>query len=60
MAILSDVDKKMVLSDIYEYIMDNFPYYNEQNKVWKNSIRHNLSLNECFIKNGRADSGKGN
>ena len=60
MAILSDPDKKMVLSDIYQYIMDNFPFYSEQNKAWKNSVRHNLSLNECFIKNGRADSGKGN
>ena len=40
--------------------MDNFPFYNNKDKAWRNSIRHNLSLNECFIKNGRADNGKGN
>lgn len=60
MAILSSKEKKMLLSDIYQYIMDNFSYYNNKEKAWRNSIRHNLSLNECFIKNGRADNGKGN
>ena len=50
----------MLLSDIYQYIMDNFPYYNNNEKSWRNSIRHNLSINECFIKNGRADNGKSN
>ena len=60
MAILSTKDKKMLLCDIYQYVMDNFRYYNNKEKAWRNSIRHNLSLNECFIKNGRADNGKGN
>ena len=57
-AILSTIDKKMVLGDIYQYIMDNFSYYNNQQRAWRNSIRHNLSLNECFIKAGKADNGK--
>lgn len=60
MAILSAPDKKMLLSDIYQYVMDKFPFYNNKEKAWRNSIRHNLSLNECFVKNGRADNGKGN
>ena len=62
MAILSTEDKKLLLCDIYEYIMDNYKYYKlrETEKAWRNSIRHNLSLNECFIKDGRSDNGKGN
>lgn len=40
--------------------MDNFPFYNNREKAWRNSIRHNLSLNECFVKSGRSNNGKGN
>lgn len=60
MGILGCHERKLVLSDIYQYIMDNFPYYNNTERAWRNSIRHNLSLNECFIKAGRAENGKGN
>ena len=40
--------------------MDNVPFYNNNEKSWRNSIRHNLSHNECFVKIGRSDKGKGN
>ncbi|XP_020917768.1 forkhead box protein D3 [Exaiptasia diaphana] len=60
MAILSCSNKKMILGDIYQYISDNYPYYRNKDKSWRNSIRHNLSLNECFIKAGRSENGKGN
>lgn len=60
MAILSNPSKKMILGDIYHYISENFPYYRNKDKSWRNSIRHNLSLNECFIKAGRSENGKGN
>lgn len=60
MAILSCSSKKMILGDIYQYISDNYPYYRNKDKSWRNSIRHNLSLNECFIKAGRSENGKGN
>lgn len=60
MAILSKPSKKVLLGDIYNYISENFPYYRTKDKSWRNSIRHNLSLNECFIKAGRSENGKGN
>ncbi|KAH3830194.1 hypothetical protein DPMN_103433 [Dreissena polymorpha] len=60
MAILSVPERKMLLCDIYQYIMDTFEYYNNEEKPWRNSIRHNLSLNECFIKAGRSDNGTRN
>ncbi|KAL4227730.1 hypothetical protein ACF0H5_013165 [Mactra antiquata] len=60
MAILSSPHRRMLLSDIYQYVMDKYSFYKNDEKAWRNSIRHNLSLNECFIKAGRAENGKGN
>lgn len=34
-------------------------YMFQQDKNWRNSVRHNLSLNDCFIKAGRSENGKG-
>ncbi len=59
MAILSTPDSKLVLSDIYQHILDNYPYFRSRGPGWRNSIRHNLSLNDCFIKSGRSANGKG-
>ncbi|XP_034477876.1 forkhead box protein K2 [Drosophila innubila] len=59
MAILSSTEMKLVLSDIYQYILDNYAYFRTRGPGWRNSIRHNLSLNDCFIKSGRSANGKG-
>lgn len=56
-AILSSTDDKMALGDIYRYVAENYKYYDNEEKSWRNSIRYNLSINECFVKAGKEESG---
>lgn len=62
MAITSSPKKMMSLPEIYSHISTHFPYYGRDDKRWKNSVRHNLSLNKCFKKIPREEGyhGKGN
>ena len=56
---------KMTLQMIYDWIIENFSYFKKADPSWqitfKNSIRHNLSLNKCFKKIARQkdEPGKG-
>jgi forkhead box protein E len=50
MAITSSPRQKMTLSEINKFIADSFPYYVTCPLKWRNAIRHNLTLNDCFVK----------
>ncbi|XP_032891707.1 forkhead box protein F1 isoform X2 [Amblyraja radiata] len=61
MAIQSAPTKRLTLSEIYQFLQSRFPFFRGSYQGWKNSVRHNLSLNECFIKlpKGLGRPGKG-
>ncbi|KAL3842211.1 hypothetical protein ACJMK2_020250 [Sinanodonta woodiana] len=50
MALCSREDKRMMLKEICRWIEDTFPYYKHSKPGWKNSIRHNLSLYNIFVR----------
>ncbi|KAI8905051.1 hypothetical protein EDD86DRAFT_241619, partial [Gorgonomyces haynaldii] len=58
-AIESRSDKKITLNEIYNYAMREYEYFKTAGSGWKNSIRHNLSLNKNFVRVARPSNEKG-
>ncbi|XP_009861630.3 uncharacterized protein LOC100179778 [Ciona intestinalis] len=50
LSILSSPEKKLRLSQILKRISEMFPFFNGSYQGWRDSVRHNLSQNECFVK----------
>ncbi|CAK8679915.1 unnamed protein product [Clavelina lepadiformis] len=60
MAIEDSYLKRLPVKEIYCWVCKHFPYFRTAPSGWKNSIRHNLSLNRCFKKaECRKDMAKG-
>ena len=58
-AILAAPLRKLCLQEIYDFIERFHPYFRGTNAGWRNSVRHNLSLHDCFCKGDRCENGKG-
>lgn len=50
LAIEDAKEKALPVKEIYSWIIQHYPYFKTAPTGWKNSVRHNLSLNKCFQK----------
>ncbi|XP_064363171.1 forkhead box protein Q1 [Dromaius novaehollandiae] len=50
MAIRDSAGGRLTLAEINDYLMSRFPFFRGAYTGWRNSVRHNLSLNDCFVK----------
>lgn len=50
MAIRDSSTGRLTLAEINNYLMQRFPFFRGSYTGWRNSVRHNLSLNDCFLK----------
>ena len=58
-AILASKTGRACLTEIYKHIMSQYSFYKETTLSCRNAVRHNLSTNECFVKAGKTETGRG-
>uniref|UniRef100_A0A8C0YM14 Forkhead box P3a n=2 Tax=Cyprinus carpio TaxID=7962 RepID=A0A8C0YM14_CYPCA len=49
-AILESPEKQLTLNEIYHWFTRMFFYFRHNTATWKNAVRHNLSLHNCFVR----------
>lgn len=59
MALKNSITGSLPVSEIYNFMCEHFPYFKSAPAGWKNSVRHNLSLNKCFEKIEKGGAGGG-
>uniref|UniRef100_A0A8C7DAW7 Forkhead box N4 n=1 Tax=Oncorhynchus kisutch TaxID=8019 RepID=A0A8C7DAW7_ONCKI len=57
MALKNSRTGSLPVSEIYGFMKEHFPYFKTAPDGWKNSVRHNLSLNKCFEKEENKQGG---
>lgn len=50
LALKNSTTGSLPVSEIYSFMCEHFPYFRTAPNGWKNSVRHNLSLNKSFRK----------
>jgi len=56
---LSSPKDKVALSDIYDHILKQYPYFETAPPAWRISVRHHLSTCDGFVKVGRVPLSRG-
>ena len=58
--LLESPHQKLLVKEIYESITKNWSKFSLNESTWKNSVRHALSSNSFFVRNGRGPVGRAN
>ena len=59
-ALMDSPGRKLKLTEIYDWILERYPGFRANKNGFQNSIRHNLSLNKMFVKEGGvSEAGRG-
>ena len=58
--ILESPHQKLLVKEMYDSITKNWSKFSLNESTWKNSLRHALSSNSFFVRNGRGSAGRAN